>query len=168
MQRKSCGTARRKALDKCLRKSYTICVVKNIWAYKLSWECKRIAFVPHRVVGIQMGSMSVGRLTASRPKYGPISSAGRAFAVRIRGQGVQIPLGHQFTHRFVRCGVSLAVPTPEVGCEPMVNQCLFEIHRFTLFSLRFAEFYGQAHRFYAPSRGHFFKKFPHHRRLTQP
>ena len=33
MQRNSCGTARRKALDKCLRKSYTICVVKNIWAY---------------------------------------------------------------------------------------------------------------------------------------
>ena len=31
------------------------------------WECKRIAFVPHRVVGIQMGSMSVGRPTASRP-----------------------------------------------------------------------------------------------------
>ena len=33
MQRNSCGTARRKALDKCRRKSYTICVVKNIWAY---------------------------------------------------------------------------------------------------------------------------------------
>ena len=31
------------------------------------WECKRIAFVPHRVVGIQMGSMSVGRPTVSRP-----------------------------------------------------------------------------------------------------
>ena len=31
------------------------------------WECKRIAFVPHRVVGIQMGSMSVGRPTESRP-----------------------------------------------------------------------------------------------------
>ena len=31
------------------------------------WECKRIAFVPHRVVGIQMGSMSVGRTTESRP-----------------------------------------------------------------------------------------------------
>ena len=31
------------------------------------WECKRIAFVPHSVVGIQMGSMSVGRPTASRP-----------------------------------------------------------------------------------------------------
>ena len=30
-------------------------------------ECKRIAFVPHRVVGIQMGSMSVGRPTESRP-----------------------------------------------------------------------------------------------------
>ena len=31
------------------------------------WECKRIAFVPHRVVGFRMGSMSVGRPTASRP-----------------------------------------------------------------------------------------------------
>ena len=31
------------------------------------WECKRIAFVPHRVVGIQMGSMSVGRPTVSHP-----------------------------------------------------------------------------------------------------
>ena len=31
------------------------------------WECKRIAFVHHRVVGIQMGSMSVGRPTESRP-----------------------------------------------------------------------------------------------------
>ena len=31
------------------------------------WESKRIAFVPHRVVGIQMGSMSVGRPTESRP-----------------------------------------------------------------------------------------------------
>ena len=31
------------------------------------WECKRIAFVPHRVVGFRMGSMSVGRPTESRP-----------------------------------------------------------------------------------------------------
>ena len=31
------------------------------------WECKRIAFVPHRVVGIQMGSMSVGRPTELHP-----------------------------------------------------------------------------------------------------
>ena len=31
------------------------------------WECKRIAFVPHRVVGIQMGSMSVGRPIESHP-----------------------------------------------------------------------------------------------------
>ena len=31
------------------------------------WECKRIAFVPHRVVGFRMGSMSVGRPTVSRP-----------------------------------------------------------------------------------------------------
>ena len=38
------------------------------WAQKrYCWECKRIAFVPHRVVGIQMGSMSVGRPTESRP-----------------------------------------------------------------------------------------------------
>ena len=40
------------------------------------WECKRIAFVPHRVVGIQMGSMSVGCPTESRPKYGPIAQLG--------------------------------------------------------------------------------------------
>ena len=33
----------------------------------LLMECKRIAFVPHRVVGFQMGSMSVGRPTESRP-----------------------------------------------------------------------------------------------------
>ena len=33
----------------------------------LLMECKRIAFVPHRVVGIQMGSMSVGRPTELRP-----------------------------------------------------------------------------------------------------
>ena len=31
------------------------------------WECKRIAFVPHRVVGFRMGSITVGRPTESRP-----------------------------------------------------------------------------------------------------
>ena len=31
------------------------------------WECKRIAFVPHRVVGFRMGSITVGRPTVSRP-----------------------------------------------------------------------------------------------------
>ena len=42
------------------------------------WECKRIAFVPHRVVGIQMGSMSVGRPTELRPSIWAYSSAGSA------------------------------------------------------------------------------------------
>ena len=31
------------------------------------WECKRIAFGPHRVVGFRMGSITVGRPTESRP-----------------------------------------------------------------------------------------------------
>ena len=31
------------------------------------WECKRIAFVPHRVVGFRMGSITVGRPTELRP-----------------------------------------------------------------------------------------------------
>ena len=83
MQRNSCGTARRKALDKCLRKSYTICVVKNIWAYSSAGSASVSLLCPTELWAFKWGVCRLVAQPCHTPKYGPIAQLGER-SVRIR------------------------------------------------------------------------------------
>ena len=83
MQRNSCGTARRKALDKCLRKSYTICVVKNIWAYSSAGSASVSLLCPTELWAFKWGVCRLVAQPSYAPKYGPIAQLGER-SVRIR------------------------------------------------------------------------------------
>lgn len=83
MQRNSCGTARRKALDKCLRKSYTICVVKNIWAYSSAGSASVSLLCPTELWAFKWGVCRLVAQPSHAPKYGPIAQLGER-TVRIR------------------------------------------------------------------------------------
>ena len=83
MQRNSCGTARRKALDKCLRKSYTICVVKNIWAYSSAGSASVSLLCPTELWAFKWGVCRLVAQPRHAPKYGPIAQLGER-SVRIR------------------------------------------------------------------------------------
>ena len=83
MQRNSCGTARRKALDKCLRKSYTICVVKNIWAYSSAGSASGSLLCPTELWAFKWGVCRLVAQPSHAPKYGPIAQLGER-SVRIR------------------------------------------------------------------------------------
>ena len=127
MQRKSCGTARRKALDKCLRKSYTICVVKNIWAYSSAGSASVSLLCPTELWAFKWGVCRLVAQPRHAPKYGPIAQLGER-SVRIREvKGSNPSRSTNLPHRFVRCGVFYAqknfgrpcrAPNPEAGCEP--------------------------------------------------
>ncbi len=105
MQRKSCGTARRKALDKCLRKSYTICVVKNIWAYSSAGSASVSLLCPTELWAFKWGVCRLVAQPRHAPKYGPIAQLGER-SVRIREvKGSNPSRSTNLPHRFVRCGV---------------------------------------------------------------
>ena len=105
MQRNSCGTARRKALDKCLRKSYTICVVKNIWAYSSAGSASVSLLCPTELWAFKWGVCRLVAQPSYAPKYGPIAQLGER-SVRIREvKGSNPSRSTNLPHRFVRCGV---------------------------------------------------------------
>ena len=105
MQRNSCGTARRKALDKCLRKSYTICVVKNIWAYSSAGSASLSLLCPTELWAFKWGVCRLVAQPRHAPKYGPIAQLGER-SVRIREvKGSNPSRSTNLPHRFVRCGV---------------------------------------------------------------
>ena len=175
MQRNSCGTARRKALDKCRRKSYTICVVKNIWAYSSAGSASVSLLCPTELWAFKWGVCRLVAQPRHAPKYGPIAQLGER-SVRIREVKGSNPsrstnLPHRFyTMRRFLCpknfGRPCRAPNPEVGCEPGgVINVLFEnpsVSRFFLLILHGAA--GKRIAFMPPFRK-FLQKFPYHRRL---
>ena len=178
MQRNSCGTARRKTLDKCRRKSYTICVVKNIWAYSSAGSASVSLLCPTELWAFKWGVCRLVAQPSYAPKYGPIAQLGER-SVRIREvKGSNPSRSTNLPHRFYTMrrflypknfGRPCRAPNPEVGCEPGgVIHVLFEnpsVSRFFLCILQSSA--GKCIAFMPPSRK-FLQKFPHHRRLIQP
>ena len=172
MQRNSCGTARRKALDKCLRKSYTICVVKNIWACSSAGSASVSLLCPTELWAFKWGVCRLVAQPRHAPKYGPIAQLGER-SVRIREvKGSNLP------HRFVRCGVFYAQKTLADRAELRTlksdanrvgsSMYFLKIHRFHASFFEFYTVLRASASLLCPLLGNSFKKFPHHRRLTQP
>ena len=178
MQRNSCGTARRKALDKCLRKSYTICVVKNIWAYSSAGSASGSLLCPTELWAFKWGVCRLVAQPSYAPKYGPIAQLGER-SVRIREvKGSNPSRSTNLPHRFVRCGVFYVLknfgrpcraPNPEVGCEPGgVINVLFENSSLSRFFLDVLHGVAGKRIAFMPLFRKFLQKFPHHRRLIPP
>ena len=178
MQRNSCGTARRKALDKCLRKSYTICVVKSIWAYSSAGSASVSLLCPTELWAFKWGVCRLVAQPRHAPKYGPIAQLGER-SVRIREvKGSNPSRSTNLPHRFVRCGVFYAqknfgrpcrAPNPEVGCEPGgVINVLFENPSLSRLFLCILQSAAGKRIAFMPLFRKFLQKSPHHRRLTQP
>ena len=169
MQRNSCGTARRKALDKCLRKSYTICVVKNIWAYSSAGSASVSLLCPTELWAFKWGVCRLVAQPSYAPKYGPIAQLGER-SVRIREvKGSNPSRSTNLPHRFVRCGVFYAQKTlaDRAGLRTLKSDAnragssvyFLKIHRFHVSFFAFCRVLRASASLLCPLLGNFFKNF---------
>ena len=167
MQRNSCGTARRKTLDKCRRKSYTICVVKNIWAYSSVGRASVSLLCPTELWAFKWGVCRLVAQPSHAPKYGPIAQLGER-SVRIREvKGSNPSRSTNLPHRFVRCGVFYAQKTlaDRAGLRTLKSDAnragssmyFLKIHRFHVSFFAFCRVLRASASLLCPLLGNFFK-----------